>query len=139
MTKYDHGKHPNSLKNLVEPWGDPDKAREAQKKGVAARKANKEAREKLAITANEWKSMKKEVLDKNDLSSIDVLKVLMIKALDNDDFITAADLAKSLAEFETPKLARIESKIEEIKTDDLTDEELDAKLKELLNDKNNSS
>ena len=67
MTKYDHGKHPNSLKNLVEPWGDPDKAREAQKKGVAARKANKEAREKLAITANEWKSMKKEVLDKNCL------------------------------------------------------------------------
>ena len=30
---------------------------------------------------------------------------------------TAADLAKSIAEFETPKLARIESSVEEVKTD----------------------
>ena len=50
----------------------------------------------------------------------------------NDDFDTAADLAKTLAEFEKPKLARIEQKVEEVSTDELSDEELDKLLKEAV-------
>ena len=106
-------------------------AKEAQKKSVEARMANKEAREQLKMTMNEWKKYKDEVLDEANMSSIDVLKILMMKALSNDDFDTAADLAKSLAEFEQPKLARIDQTNTEVKTDDLTDEELEKKLKEL--------
>ena len=122
--------HPNSLKNLKPMWTS-ETAKEAQKKSVEARMANKEAREQLKMTMNEWKKYKDEVLDEANMSSIDVLKILMMKALSNDDFDTAADLAKSLAEFEQPKLARIDQTNTEVKTDDLTDEELEKKLKEL--------
>ena len=47
----------------------------------------------------------------------------------------AIDIAKAIAEFETPKLGRVEQTNIEVKTDDLTDEELDAKLKQLMGDK----
>ena len=40
--------HKNSLANLMPGW-DSESAREAQKKGVEARKANKLAREKLKL------------------------------------------------------------------------------------------
>jgi len=124
--------HPNSLKNLAPPFkGDPDRARELQKLGVAKRKANKEARMKLQLAAAELKMDVDAVMEENEVSAIGVLKLAMVKAIDQNDFDTAADLAKSLAEFERPKLARVESKIEEVKTEDLTDEELDAKLKQL--------
>ena len=106
-------------------------AKEAQKKSVEVRMANKEAREQLKMTMNEWKKYKDEVLEDADMSSIDVLKILMMKAIAADDFDTAADLAKSLAEFEQPKLARIDQTNTEVKTEELTDEELEKKLKEL--------
>jgi hypothetical protein len=47
---------------------------------------------------------------------------------------TAIEIFKSIAEFEKPKLARIESKIEEIKADTLTDEELMERIKSALKD-----
>ena len=124
------GNHPNSLKNLKPAWT-TESAREAQKNSVIARKANAEARAELKLTMNEWKKYKEEVLEEADMSSIDVLKILMMKALQADDFDTAADLAKSLAEFEAPKLARTEATVTEISADEMSDEELDAKLKEL--------
>ena len=124
------GNHPNSLKNLKPAWT-TESAREAQKNSVIARKANAEARAELKLTMNEWKKYKEEVLEEADMSSIDVLKILMMKALQADDVDTAADLAKSLAEFEAPKRARTEATVTEISADEMSDEELDAKLKEL--------
>ncbi len=120
--------HPNSLKNLVSSW-DSESAKEAQKLGAAKKKANKIAREQLSMSMADWKEYKP-VLDENNMSAVDVLKVLMHKSLQDGDYDTAADLAKSIAEFEQPKLARIESKIEEVNADELTDEELEAKLRE---------
>ena len=125
--------HKNSLSNLVSAW-DSDSAREAQKKGAEARKANKIARENLKLNMDQWKQYKTEVIDQVNLSAIDTLKILMMKALDNDDFDTAADLAKSLAEFEQPKLARVEQTVEDVGANELSDEELNAKLKRFLNE-----
>ena len=122
--------HPNSLKNLKPMWTS-ESAKEAQKNSVIARKANAEARAQLKLTMNEWKKYKDEVLDEADMSSIDVLKILMMKALAADDFDTAADLAKSLAEFEAPKLARVDKTTTEVDASELTEEELEAKLKQL--------
>ena len=119
-----------SLKNLKPMWTS-ESAKEAQKKSVEARKANAEARAQLKLSMNEWKKYKEEVLADSDMSSIDVLKILMMKALANDDFDTAADLAKSLAEFEKPKLARVDQTNLDVSTEDLSDEELEAKLKAL--------
>lgn len=126
--------HPNSLANLA-PVFDSVKAREAQKKSVAARKANKEARERLKITAAELKMDVQELMEANNVSALDVLRLSMVKAVANDDMDQAIDIAKAIAEFETPKLGRVEQTNIEVKTDDLTDEELDAKLKQLMGDK----
>ena len=125
--------HKNSLANLSSSW-DSESAREAQRKGVEARKANKIAREKLKLNMNQWKLYKTEVIDQVNLSAIDALKILMMKALDSNDFDVAADLAKSLAEFEQPKLARVEQTIEDVGANELSDEELDAKLRRLLDE-----
>ncbi len=123
-------KHPNSLKNLKPMWTS-ESAKEAQKKSVESRKANAEARAALKLSMGEWKKYKDEVLTDSDMSSIDILKILMHKALLAEDFDTATDLAKTLAEFESPKLARVDQTNTEISADDLSDEELEKKLKEL--------
>ena len=123
--------HPNSLKNLTSAWNS-ETAKEAQLLGAAKRKANRKAREQLSLSIADWKAYKTEVLEKEDMSSIDILKILMHKALMEDDFDTAADLAKALAEYELPKLARVEQKIQEVTTEELTDEELEAKLRAML-------
>ena len=122
--------HPNSLKNLRPMWTS-ETAREAQKNSVKSRKANREAREKLKMTTKEWEKYKTEVLKETDISSVDVLKILMLKALDAEDHDTAADLAKTLAEFEAPKLARVDQTNLDLSTEEMSDEELEAKLKEL--------
>ena len=122
--------HPNSLKNL-KPFFTTEKAQNAQKNSVISRKANTAAREELKMSMRDWKLFKTDVLAEADMSSIDVLKILMHKALAAEDFDTAADLAKSLAEFESPKLARIDQTTTELSVEDLSDEELDRKIVEL--------
>ena len=122
--------HPNSLKNLKHSW-DSESAKAAQLLGAAKKRANREARERLKITMEEWKDYQEDVLEVKGLSSVDVLKVLMYKALDNEELDTAADLAKSIAEFEQPKLARLEQTTKEVSADQLTDEELEKRLQEL--------
>jgi hypothetical protein len=129
--KYPNGKHPNSLKNLKGPW-DSEGAKKAQVLGVAKRKANKAARDAMKLNMKDWNLYKSEVLDDQGLSAVDVLKVLMYKALEAEEYDTASDLAKSLAEFETPKLARVENTNQEVSGEEMTDEELQERIKAAL-------
>ena len=122
--------HPNSLKNLTSVFNS-ESAREAQKNSVESRKANTEARIKLKLTAQEWEKYKHDVLKDSAITSIDILKILMLKALEKDDFDTAADLAKTLAEFDAPKLARVDQTNLDVSAEELSDEEINKKLKEL--------
>lgn len=124
--------HPNSLKNLKPHWTS-ESARKAQANSVIARKANAAARAALKLTAQDMADYKAEMKEV-DVSAVAMLEMLMLKAFQEEDFDTAADLAKSLAEFQTPKLARQEMTVEEVGADELTDEELEAKLKELMQD-----
>ena len=118
---------PNSLKNL-RPFS-KEGARAGQKNSVIARKANKEAREALKITLNDWKALKEEVQD-DAPAALDVLKIAMTKALSVEDMDEATRLATVLAEFEAPKLQRQD--INQItKTADLTDEELQEALDDI--------
>ena len=128
--KYPNGKHPNSLKNLVSAW-DSETAKEAQLKGAAARSANAKLRNELKASMKQWKEMQED-LSQNKLDSVEVLRIIAHQKLEDGDTDGAVDIFKSIAEYEKPKLARIESKVEEVKADELTDEELDEKLKELL-------
>ena len=119
--------HPNSLKNL-RPFS-KEGARAGQKNSVIARKANKEAREALKLTLNDWKALKEEVQD-DAPAALDVLKIAMTKALSVEDMDEATRLATVLAEFEAPKLQRQD--INQItKTADLTDEELQEALDDI--------
>lgn len=125
--------HPNSLANLkLAPVFDADNAREAQAKSVLARKANAEARKRLQLTAQELKMDVKELMAEHQVNALDVLRLAMIKAISNDDMDQAIDIAKSIAEFETPKLGRVEQTNIEVKAEDMSDEELNKKLKELM-------
>ena len=121
--------HPNSLKNL-QSW-DSESARKSQANSVIARKANKAAREALAMSMKTYKEFTQELAE-NDIPAVDVMKLLMHQALQAGDVDTAADLASKIAEFEQPKLARIESKVEEVSASDMSDEDLQARAKELL-------
>lgn len=116
--------HPNSLKNL-RPFS-KEGARAGQKNSVIARKANKEAREALKLTLNDWKALKEEIKD-DAPAALDVLKIAMTKALSVEDMEEATRLATVLAEFEAPKLQRQD--INQVtKTADMTDEELQEAL-----------
>lgn len=125
--------HPNSLKNLGSAWNS-ETAKEASKLGAEKRRQNQLAREQLKMSMAEWSKHKEEILDTVGISALDTLKIIMMKHLDNGDYEAASDIAKNLAEFEKPKLQRVEQKVEEIKADDLSDAELEAKLKDLLKD-----
>ena len=129
--KYPNGKHPNSLKNLVRAW-DSESAKEAQLLGAKARSVNAKLRNELKASMKQWKEMQDE-LSQNKLDSVEVLRIIAHQKLEDGDTDGAVDIFKSIAEYEKPKLARVVSKVEEVKADELTDEELDAKLTELLN------
>ena len=119
--------HPNSLNNL-RPFT-REGARAGQKNSVIARKANKEAREALKLTINDWKALKDEV--KEDApAALDVLKIAMTKALAIEDMDEATRLATVLAEFEAPKLQR-QDITQVTQTSDMTDEQLQKALEEM--------
>ena len=79
------------------------------------------------LTFKQFKGFK-ESFEENPVGAIDILRILMVKALDEGDNLQAADLAKSLAEFESPKLSRIDQTNTELTVDELSDEELERKL-----------
>ena len=110
--------HPNSLANLKLITSET--AREAQKKSSAAQKLNGEMAKEFKTSA---KAFQRALADLPHLSSLDVLRMAMHKALQEDNFEDAARYANMIAEYENPKLARIEQ-TNTNKTVDLTDEEL---------------
>lgn len=121
--------NPKSLENLAPKITSVEQAREMQKKSVIARKANREARERLKLTAAEMKVDIEELTQ--DVSAVGALKVLLVKYMQEGEYEEAAKIATTLAEFEQPKLARVDQTNTEISTEELSDEELNNKLKEL--------
>jgi len=127
--KYPSGLHPNSLKNLTQTW-DSESAKEAQLKGAKARSENARKRNEIKEKLKMLKQMEKELAE-DKMDSVEVLRLIAYEKLEEGDTDSAVEIFKSIAEFEKPKLARVESKVEEVKTDDLSDEELMARLRAL--------
>jgi len=121
--------NPKSLENLAPKITSVEQAREMQKNSVIARKANREARERLKLTAAEMKVDVDELA--NEVSAVGCLKVLLVKYMQEGEYDEAAKIATTLAEFETPKLARVDQTNTEISAEELSDEELNKKLREL--------
>lgn len=132
VKKFPAGTHPNSLKNLTQTW-DSDSARAAQLKGAKARSENARKRNEIKEKLKMLKQMESE-LKEDHIDSVEVLRLIAYEKMEEGDMDSAVEIFKTLAEFERPKLARVESKVEEVKADELSDEELQAKLKEMLKD-----
>ena len=56
---------------------------------------------------------------------MDVLKLAMTKAVQADDMDEATRLAAIIAEYQAPKLQRVDQTSVELNTDDIPDEDLD--------------
>jgi len=69
------------------------------------------------------KAYKKVLADIPELSALDVIRMTIHMALQENDYETAARWAKELAEYEKPKLQRVE-KVVKNEVEDLTDDEL---------------
>lgn len=116
--------NPKSLANLKIIT--PEIARENQKKSVEAKRINKEMKEKFKLQA---KNMQ-EVLDElPQLDALGILNLGMLKALEDDDFLLAAQLAEKIAEYQKPKLQRIDQTNINRSYENLSDEELEEELK----------
>ena len=118
--------------NLKSAWNS-DTAREAQLLGAKKRTANALLRKQLKADMKMWKEMQEDLAE-SKVDSVEILRMLAFQKLDEGDNDGAVDIFKAIAEFEKPKLARVESKVEEIKTDDLSDEELADLLKKAAKD-----
>ena len=128
MTKY----NPKSLENLRPNW-DSESAKAAQEKGLETRRKNKELKEKLKLTAAELK-LTNEELGYETGSALTVLRTMMLKAVQENDTDEATRLATILAEYEQPKLQRVDQTNLELDTSELSDEEIDKMIKDLKDD-----
>ncbi len=108
----------NSLANLKLITSET--ARENQKKSIQSRMLNKQIRDEFKLNAKNFQEVMK---DLPQLSSLDVLRMAMHQALQQDNFEDAARYANMVAEYEQPKLQRIDQTTT-TRTADLTDEEL---------------
>ena len=116
--KLGKGYNPKSLENLKRIT--PETARANQLKSVVAKQANIAAREQFKLNAKNFIQVMDEL---PKLSPLDVMRMAIHKAIAEDNYEDAARYASLLAEYENPKLARIEQ-TNVNKTADLTDEEL---------------
>jgi len=123
--------HPNSLANL-KPMT-PEQMDKGRALGRAAILRNHELANEFKITAKAFLRVKEEL---PNITALDVIKIAMWQALQNDKFDAAASYAEKIAEYEQPKLSRIEQNVTS-RTADLTDEELLKIIEEEGLDKNN--
>lgn len=124
------GKHPNSLKQL-KPYMDSEKAKEMQAKGAETRRRNKALREAMKLSAAEFKKIRDDIITEMP-SAVDILKVQLVKAMQVEDQETIERLAIALAEYEQPKLQRIDQTTKNLDASELSEEELARKIKELM-------
>ena len=123
------GKHPNSLKQL-RPSMDSETAKPMQAKGAEKRRQNRALREAMKLSASEFKKIRDDIIVEMP-SAVDILKVQLVKAMQVEDQDTIERLAIALAEYEQPKLQRIDQTTLAVNADELSEEELAAKIREL--------
>jgi hypothetical protein len=101
-------------------------ARAMNAKGQEKRWATKAAAEVFKLNAKAFVTVLNEL---PAISPLDVMQLAIHQALADNDFESAAKYASMLAEYQTPKLARLESNIT-TRVQDLSDDELNKIAKE---------
>lgn len=103
---------------------DTETARAAQRKSVESRMLNKELRETFKRNAVAFQAVLDDI---PDFSPLDVIRMCIHLALQDNDYVEASRLSAQLAEYKAPKLARVEAK-KDADLKDISDEELEALL-----------
>lgn len=116
--------NPKSLGNLKLITSET--ARENQKKAIKSRELNREMREQFKLGA---KNMQAIIAEMPSLDALGILNFAMIRALEDEDYILAASYAEKIAEYQKPKLQRIDQTNINKTYSDLSDEELEEELK----------
>ena len=124
------GNAPQSLKNLKPIYGS-EHAREMQKRSAEARKLNAEIRNSMKLTVKEFKSLRDDMDMADAPSALEFLKFRMVQLMSEGDYDKASEVAKTIAEYEAPKLARVDQSNVNYDASDLTDEELEQELDRL--------
>lgn len=117
--------NPNSLKNLRKFT--PEGAAIGQAKGVQTKLLQREIRDNFKLHAVEFAKI---VDDIPELNAVDVLRMCIHLALQNNDYAEAAKLSSELAEYQRPKLSRVEQHVVD-DTRELSDAELEAEIAKL--------
>jgi hypothetical protein len=113
----------NSLKNLKKFT--PASAKALNAKSAEVKMLDRALRDQFKRNA---KAYSKILNDIPELSSLDVIRMCIHLALQENNYEDAARWAKELAEYEKPKLQRIEQTVTN-RVADLSDEELQVQLK----------
>ena len=119
-----------SLANLKPRW-DKEHMKAMSEKGLAKRRSNKEAKDKLLERVNILKYLSDGVLGEVP-SGLQMMQIMMLRAVQDGDPAEAAKLAATIAEYQQPKLQRTENINTNINLEDLSDEELALQL-EIIN------
>lgn len=98
----------------------PEGARMGQRKGLATRLDNIEIREQLRKNALAFQKIIHEL---PEFSGTDLLKFCVHQAIATEDYVALYQLGKELAEYERPKLQRVEN-LNKDASRDLSDAEL---------------
>ena len=114
-----------SLANLKK-FQPGEHAKAAQRKSVESRLLNKEFHDRFI---RDSKAFSKVLETVPNLSSLDVMRMCIHMALQDNNYEDAARWAKELAEYEKPKLQRVEQIVREDMSE-LTEEELIQKAKD---------
>ena len=101
-----------------------------QEKGLQKRRENKALREAMKLSASEFKKIRDEVITEMP-SAVEILKVQLVKAMQVEDQETIERLAIALAEYEQPKLQRIDQTSMALDASELSEEDLQKKIAEL--------
>tara|TARA_R110000751_G_scaffold12520_1_gene42974 strand:- start:5757 stop:6110 length:354 start_codon:yes stop_codon:yes gene_type:complete len=109
---------------------DSDIAREMQAKGAEKRRQNRTLREAMKLSASEFKKIRDDIITEMP-SAVDILKVQLVKAMQVEDQDTIERLAIALAEYEQPKLQRIDQTTLAVNADEMSEEDLTRKIAEL--------
>lgn len=122
--------HPNSLKNLKPRW-DSEHMRKMAYKSHESRRKNKEAREAMKQTILMLKEVGDGLVDEVP-DGLTMLRMAMIKAVQDNDTAEMVRIAAIISEYERPKLQRTENLNTNLDFSDLSDEELQNQL-DILN------
>ena len=124
--------NPMSLKNLKPMVKGTARAKMVSQAGAEATKKKFALQKELQAELKELGAVTQKMSD--DMPEMDTYKFLQmvaLKYLSEEDYEKAERVATTLLNYQKPKLSAVTQEIHEISTKDLTDEELEAKLREL--------